>query len=180
MVHASSSVHLAAALERVTTDLVGGLLQEINARVSSLRELRLSLLALANAPKLDSLQEVRGLKMWNQRSDVFSSAGATSPCVLSDAILPLDGRTIRPEHFETIWHVFGLDGHPLPGPVHALALRTLANNRNAVAHGEEEPSVVAGRTSVDDTLRLLNRIEDVVTHLWDAGTDYLAAQNYRR
>ncbi len=178
--HAASYVYLAAALERVVTDLVAGLVTEINAAVHSVRDVRLSLVALVVAPQLDSLKEVRGLKMWNQRSAVFQAVDARGPCVLSDAVLPLDGRTIRADHFATIWSVFGFDGPSLPSPTHGLALRTLANNRNDVAHGEETPITVAGRASVQDTLLLLNRVEDVVLHLWDAATSYLHNSAYLR
>ncbi len=149
--HAASYVYLAAALERAVTDLVAGLVTEINGAVASVSDLRLSLIALVVAPQLDSLQEVRGLKMWNQRSAVFKAVDAGAPCVLSDAVLPLDGRTIRADHFATIWSVFGFDGPSLPSPLHGLALRTLANNRNDVAPGEETPMAVAGRASVQDT-----------------------------
>jgi len=61
--------------------------------------------------------------------------------------------------------VFGLGGDPFPGPNHRLALNSLANNRNAVAHGEEKPSTVAGRSSIRDTLMLLDRIEQIVIHM---------------
>jgi hypothetical protein len=99
---------------------------------------------------------------------------------MSIEYIPLDGRTIRLDHLETIWEVFGLPGNSIPSPLHALALRDLADARNKVAHGEERASTVAGGKSVTDTLRLYGKVEEVITHFWDAATDYLSKQGYKR
>ena len=179
-VHASSYVHPAAALEQLVGNMLTAVVNEINVCVGTLADLRLSLFAMAQAGPLDSLQDVRGLKMWGRRTEVFGKIASSDTCLLNPAQLPLDGRSIRPEHLDTIWQVLGLGGDPFPGPIHRLALNSLANNRNAVAHGEEKPSTVADRSSIPDTLMLLDRIEQVVIHMWEATTAYLSAATYRR
>ena len=78
-------------------------------------ELRASLFAMLQSASLDSLQQVRGLKMWAKRSELFLLIDDPSPCVFNLTILPLDGRTIRIGHLETVWKVFGFAGPVVPG-----------------------------------------------------------------
>ncbi|QKW01026.1 MAE_28990/MAE_18760 family HEPN-like nuclease [Streptomyces sp. NA02536] len=179
-IHAASYVYVAAAVEKCINAALTAVIDEVNAASIPHCDLRVSLFAMIESNRLESLQQVRGLKMWKRRQEVFSNLYDSSPCQMSIEYLPLDGRTIRLDHLETIWEVFGFPGSSIPSPLHALALRDLADARNKVAHGEEKASTVAGNKSVTDTLKLFGRVEEVITHFWDAATDYLANQSYRR
>jgi hypothetical protein len=179
-VRAAAYVWLAAALESAVKDLLAAVLDHINAANVAVQELRLSLFALVNASELDSLQQVRGLKMWQHRASLFGKTQDVSVCNLRLNALPLDGRTIRIEHLETIWHVFGFEGEPLPTPFHKLALRDLSDTRNELAHGEEDIEPVAGRKSTQDLLQLIERVEEIALHLWGAIYEYLKQDAYRR
>jgi RiboL-PSP-HEPN len=177
---AGSYVWLAAALEATMQGVLVGVLTEVNSATLSLQELRLSLFALAHAPQFDSLQELRGLRMWRSRAALFSEIQSNAACSLSLDKLPLDGRTIRSESLDAIWQVFGFSGDPTPGPLHRLALNDLAETRNEVAHGDEEASVIAGRKSMQDLLRFIDRIEEIALHIWTTTDNYLDRQDYRR
>jgi|ERR1022692_282375 hypothetical protein len=179
-VRAAAYVYVAAAVERVTADLLVATLAEISAATVELRKLRLSLVALIQAPLLDSLQDIRGMKMWLKRAEVFAATDNQATCVFDALCLPLDGRTLRPDHLEVIWTVFGFSTPPVPDPVSRLALNDLANTRNIVAHGEESPSRVAGQRSATDMLKLIERIENIVIHMWSTITEYLTKKEYLR
>jgi hypothetical protein len=179
-IRASAYVHLAAAVERLISEIFSGLVGEINALAGKLSDLRLSLFAIASGPNFDALADLRGLKNWHRRCQILSDIESRSILNLDESYLPLDGRTIRPEHLDAAWKVFGFDGPSLPSPLHALALRDLATSRNDVAHGNEPLSVVAGRKSLDDMLRLIERIEEIAIHLWTAAVQYLDATQYLR
>jgi hypothetical protein len=179
-VRASSYVYLAAALERVINEVLTATLIEVSSSTVELRKLRLSLFALIQAPHLDSLQDIRGLKMWLKRSEVFAGIDDQTLCVLDSSCLPLDGRTIRPEHLDVVWFVFGFSGSPIPDPVTRLALTELANARNSVAHGNETPARVGGQKSVTEMLRLIDRIESVVINMWTTTVNYIANKEYLR
>jgi hypothetical protein len=179
-IHAASYVYVAAAVEKCINSILSAMIDEINATSIHYCDLRVSLFAMVEANRLESLQQIRGLKMWKRRREIFSYLHESSPCQMSIEYIPLDGRTIRLDHLETIWEVFGLPGNSIPSPLHALALRDLADARNKVAHGEERASTVAGGKSVTDTLRLYGKVEEVITHFWDAATDYLSKQGYKR
>jgi len=179
-VRAAAYVYVGAAIERVTSDLLAAALAEISAATVEIRKVRLSLVALIQAPLLDSLQDIRGLKMWLKRVEILATTDDQSSCTFDALCLPLDGRTIRPQHLEVIWTVFGFSTPPVPNPVSRLALNDLADARNTVAHGEDSPSRIAGQRSVTDMLKLIDTIEDIVIHMWSTISDYLAQEEYLR
>lgn len=179
-IRANLYVQLAAAVEVHISSVVQVLTTEISAATVSAQNLRLSLFAMSKGGHFASLSDVRGLKNWGRRCDVLESLESQDPVELDGTHLPLDGRTIRPEHLEAIWRVFGLPGRPLPGPIHALALNDLADSRNDVAHGNETIARVAGRKSSPDMIRFINRIEEAALHLYDAAMEYLQRALYRR
>lgn len=179
-IQAASYVYVAAALEAYVADALAASVTEINAGAVKLKNLRLSLFAVAQGSSLCSLQDIRGLKMWARRADVFSDVDSQSPALLDTAHLPIDGGTVRPLHLDTIWHVFGLAGSSTPGPQHRLAITDVADNRNAVAHGQDDAAKVAGLKSIPDLLRLFERVEESVLHIHYGITDYLDSHAYLR
>ena len=179
-VRAAAYVYVAAAMERVTTDLLVAALAEISATTVEIRKVRLSLISLIQAPIFDSLKDVRGLKMWLKRVEMLDRTNEQSICMFDALFLPVDGKTLRPQHLEVIWTVFGFSTPPVPDPVSRLALIDLADTRNKVAHGEEDPSVVAGQRSATEMLKLIDRMEDIVIHMWSTMTEYLTRKEYLR
>jgi len=179
-VQAASYVWLAAALEAAVHEILVGIITEVNSSGIKFQDLRLSLFALVHAPRLDSLQQLRGLRMWQSRASLFSEIQSGIVCSLNLDELPLDGRTIRSAHLDVIWRVFGFPGDPTPGPLHRLALNDLAETRNDIAHGDEDASAISGRKSMVDLLKFVDRIEQIAIHIWIAGYEYLNAKAYVR
>lgn len=179
-IEAGTYIWVAAAVEAATRGLLAGILAHINNSQVSVGDLRLSLLALSNAPMHDSLQSVRGLKMWRSRAELHNYAGSSAVCTFDPARLPLDGRTVRPQHLETAWEVFGFGGTPTPSPLHRLALTDVADARNGLAHGEVDAQEVAGRKSRTDLLRVVGHIEGVIINVWVECAAYLDGRLYLR
>lgn len=179
-IRANVYVHLAAAVEVLTYSTAEALAAEVTASVQSSANLRLSLFAISSGHRFNALGDVKGLKNWAQRCDVLESINSSDPVRLDGTHLPLDGRTIRPEHLQSVWRVFGLPNSPLPGPIHALALRDLADARNDVAHGNEPLSAVAGRKSPGDMLKMVGRVEEIGLNVFSSATEYLARTMYLR
>lgn len=178
--HAASYVYGAAALEKFMTESLSATVDQINAAQVPHKYLRLSLFAISCSSHFEALTDLRGLKKWERRVVVLDYINDTSHCSLDVSNLPLDGRTIRKKHFDTIWQVFGFPNSSLPDQRCGLALSNLADSRNDVAHGDEDPYVVAGQRSVTDTLKILDRVEDVVLHLYEQANLYLSNQLYLR
>lgn len=162
---AAAYVWLAATLERVVRDALQATLREISSLAPPLRDLRLSLFSLVCESEFDSVSSRNRSTAWKSKISLFLRTADVGPATFSEDVLPLDGRTIRAEHFDTIWLVLGIPSASVPSPLHRIALRDLADGRNEVAHGHTDP-VAFGRTKVTaDMLRLTKRVDDVITHL---------------
>ena len=177
---ASTYIWLSSALEAFVNDFLAETLVGIADSGAAKAQLRPSLFAIVVGSELDGLQDVRRLKMWKRRASLFAHLTSPDPANLDPSHLPLDGRTLEPDHFDTIWQVFAFAGPSLPGPLQRLALVDLSEARNKLAHGEEDPVPFGRRKTVHELRRLAGFVEDVAEHLFLAGTTYVVARQYLR
>ncbi|NRD54803.1 MAE_28990/MAE_18760 family HEPN-like nuclease [Corallococcus exiguus] len=179
-IRAASYIWVAAALEAYVNGLLSALLGEIETHKVAYKDLGFRLFAMSAATGFESLKDLSGLKSWRKRSEMLSSIESADEVSFGPRLIPLDGRTIKRDHFETIWDVFGFSGAALPGHSHKLALEDLAGTRNRLAHGETDPIVVGKSKTTPDMLNLIQRIDEVAMHLWTAADNYLAGSLFRR
>jgi hypothetical protein len=178
---ASAYIWLAASIEKYIKSSLGCMLIELNTLQLTKGQIKHSLFALERSPIFASLTPNKSLKNWQKQTTIFNDVDSSIDIVTFNLqILPLDGRTIKAEHLETIWTVFGLSGSCVPHAVHRLALSDLAGGRNDLAHGSVDPTVF-GRNKVNtDLLKLIVRIEDVVLHTYEKFDEYLNSNMYLR
>jgi hypothetical protein len=172
-------VKAAAVLERTMRDVLEGLLLELGRSGVSPSKLRASLFGLVAERQLQSLRDVRAYeKVWRKRCELFTITASTSPAEFGVDAIPLDGRTLRPQHFEVVWEVFGFSGSCLPSAIHRLALTEVANFRNDLAHGNVDPDDVQRNKTFTDVCRMVTHVEDIAEHLLAASESYLADAGY--
>jgi len=101
------------------------------------------------------------LSTWKKGGDLLQSlvTDARAPIVFR---IPFDGRTVRPEHVETVWELFDLPTPPFPSPIHRTDLDTLANKRNEIAHGHLSPVTVGRLVTKADVLATVTRVSEIV------------------
>jgi hypothetical protein len=173
-------VWLAAALERCVKDMLQLLVAEINLTSTPAVALVPGLLGLAVANDLEALRMLRDYqKTWPRKCGMFSTVLSSNPVSLDTSVLPLDGRTLRPHHFDVIWSVFGFPGASMPSLLHRFALTDLAEGRNDIAHGDEDPAIFGRKKSMPDLKRLVDRVEDSVLHLALAADNYLQTAQFK-
>lgn len=182
---ASTYVWVASSLEEFVKRFVQGLITEINASGTPRNHLRESLLALDNARKfeaLHSLRHPRDIKKWLTQTQILQSVVSEEDAVLSsiEEHWPIDGSTLNKGHLEAIWEVFGLAPDVVPSPRLFGFLTNLAENRTRAAHGEESPVALGRQQSYEDVMKLVDRAEELVSHMLDRGTSYLLGKNYLR
>jgi RiboL-PSP-HEPN len=177
---AATYVTLAAAVEVFVREFVDDLISDLNALGLTCDRVRPSLLSLVHSPDFDALRALNGLKMWNRRVVVLEAVRTASALQFSTDIRPLDGRTIRPRHLETIWSVFGLPGAPLATPAHGLALTELAEARNNIAHGHVDPITFGRRKALSDVVSAIDRVDDIALHMALAADGYFSQAEYLR
>lgn len=177
---AAAYVWLAATLERIVRDSIQATFREISVLAPSYKDLRLSLFSLICEGEFESVSARARNNAWEMKINLFGRTVDPSPAALSEHILPLDGRTIRAEHFDTIWLVLGLPTPSIPTAFHRMALRDLADGRNEVAHGNTDPVAFGRSKATRDLLGLTTRVEDVIAHLIASLDDYVGRRLYVR
>jgi len=182
---ASVYVWVAAALEKFVKRFLESLIGEINASGIHRNELRRSVLALDNAQSfqaLHSLQHPRDLKKWTHQIEILDSVNSEERTTLSlqEDHWPTDGSTIHRGHLEAIWQVFGLEPDVVPSNRLFGFLANLAENRTRAAHGEESAVRLGRQQSFQDVMDLIDRGEELISHILDRGTSYLVNKRYRR
>jgi hypothetical protein len=176
----ASYVWLCAILEQYVKTSLRILIDEINSSRTTYGDLKPCLLSIACNPEFTSLQDVRGMKMWNKRVDLLALLNANTPITLSGEEIPLDGKTIQPTHIESVWRIFEFTNSSLPSPRHKLALIDLAEGRNELAHGEILPISFGRGKNLRDCLRILECVEDIVLHINLTFEQYLNIQGYKK
>lgn len=179
-VRASAYVWLAALLERVVRDALQTTLREVTVQQVPLKDLRLSLFSLLCEGEFMSISDRSRSNSWEHKISMFNRTADAGMALLASDILPLDGRTIRAEHFDTIWLVLGLASPSVPSPLHRIALKDLADGRNEIAHGHVDPVVFGRSKATSDVLRIAGRIDEVIFHLLASLDAYVVNKWYRR
>lgn len=179
-VRASAYVWLAALLERIVRGALQTTLREISLLAVPFRDLRFSLFALMCDSEFASISDRSRSTSWEQKIAVFLRTAEPGPAQLPEDVLPLDGRTIRGEHFDTIWLVLGLSTPAVPSPLHRIALKALADGRNEVAHGHIDPVTFGRSKATSDMLAIARRVDEVILHLLVALDDYVDKKHYSR
>lgn len=180
MVRGSSYVWLAALLERIVRDALQATLREISLLSVPFKDLRFSLFSLLCDAEFASIADRSRSGSWEQKIAIFLRTAQADPALLAENILPLDGRTIRGEHFDTIWLVLGLNTPSLPSPLHRIALRDLADGRNEVAHGHIDPVTFGRSKATKDMLRIASRVDEIIMHLLGSLDSYIDKKQYTR
>lgn len=79
-----------------------------------------------------------------------------------------DGRTVNAHHFEAVWEGLCLSAASESiwvTPAHRIAVVTIANKRNAIAHFETDPREEAFRSSYRELSQLVGRVSETVERL---------------
>jgi hypothetical protein len=180
---AAAYVFTSAALERCLKDSLNAILGEINAQGVALKDLRPSLLALIASGDVDFIRtsgKTKALARFLRVAAMFDQVVDSRVCAFVAGLHPVDGRTLRAPHFETVWAVFGFSGPPLPNAKHALALADLATGRNEVAHGSIDPVSFGRAKATSDVTNLISQIEDIMQHLIGTADHYVTRSGYKR
>lgn len=180
LVRSSVYIWLSAALEIYVQEINTALLMEIEKRRIKIRNSNPVLLAISEYASFDALKDLRGLKMWAKRSEITVRGQSSDLLVFQEKITPVDGKTLRFEHMETIWRIFGFDGDCIPSHLHRMAMEDVAEKRNDLAHGRENPVSAGISMNTVDLNNLVKRYEEIGGHLLGACSTFLENKRHLR
>ena len=178
-------VGVCAELEGLVRIMLKKVLKDLNGLSLSYKSIVPSLRQLAAHAMFESLRSIQDhAKLWDKRryaTTLETSVDALDfPIATKTAQPPLDGKTLKPEHFSRIWEVFSLPGDTFPFVSWAMSLQKLAGLRNDVAHGNlkfHEIFQQAG-TSKEEIERYLDDIGEFSVYLASTWQDYLENRRY--
>jgi hypothetical protein len=174
-----------AELESFTKYLIQETHIAINASNVKVGDLRPSLRQLAAHTTFESLRELNDHgRLWERRKYATTLDACVEPVEFPvnrrQAQPPLDGKTLKPEHFNRLWEIYGLPGLSFPVASWSASLQKMAMLRNDVAHGNIPYSEIfqqAG-TAVPDVERYVDDVVEFLIHLVDSWCQYLSGTGY--
>jgi hypothetical protein len=181
---AAAIIHTVAELESLTRFVIQETHRGINGKYS-VKVLKPCIRQLAAHTTFESLRDLGDpAKVWARRAEAttleYSSQLLALPIMTKTAQPPLDGRTLRPEHFSRIWAIYGLPGAPFPYISWEASMLKLAGARNDLAHGNvpfDEVFQAAGM-GITHIESYVNDIAAFSIHLTTAWVDYLDNERF--
>lgn len=173
-------VHISSTLESFHNELIQLLIASIANSGIVLKDVRRSLLGLLLHPGITGSAAGNSLKVHRKRASLFLDAESARKCTFTDGARPTDDRTIKSEHYETLWEIFGLPGSPMPSVTHSAVLNEIAEYRNKLVHGRMPYLVFPKQKNLTDVLKAIDRIDEILAYVCTAADSYISATGYRR
>ncbi|MFE3073535.1 HEPN domain-containing protein [Streptomyces sp. NPDC059247] len=174
-----------AELESFTKYLIQETHADLNTHTIKVGDLRSSLRQLAAHTTFESLRELNDhSRLWERRKYATTLDSCTEPAEFPinrrQAQPPLDGRTLKPEHFNRLWEIYGLSGLSFPFASWSASLQKMAMLRNDIAHGNIPYIEIFQQAGVrvSDVERYVDDIAEFLIHLVDSWCNYLSTQAY--
>lgn len=182
----SAVVGCCAELEALTRLVLQRSHEEINGLQLEYRQTVACLRQLTAHSAFESLRSLQDhAKLWERRAFTttldLSTERVKLPIMQRSPQPPLDGRTLRPEHFYRMWGIYGLGDVPFPQVGWAASLQKLALMRNDVAHGNIPLAEVfkqAG-TSGESIERYIDDVGYFAMHFTAQWIAFMQAERYR-
>ncbi|MEU6155235.1 HEPN domain-containing protein [Actinosynnema sp. NPDC047251] len=178
-------VGICAELEALTRTILQRSHEEINESSIPYSQMSASLRQLAAHETFESLRSLRDhSRLWDRRAHAttleFCNDFVKLPIERRHAQPPLDGRTLKPEHFYRIWAIYNLPGEAFPVVGWAASLQKVALLRNDIAHGNVAFADVfkqAG-TSMREIEAYLDDLSHFSIHVAIQWQEYLSVGGY--
>lgn len=176
-----------AELEALTKTVIQCMHRELNDATICGGELAPCLRQIAAHNAFESLRSLQdSAKVWERRAYVTTLDTSAEylglPIATQGPQPPLDGRTLRPEHFFRMWDIYGLPGEAFPSVAWASSLQKLALVRNDIAHGNLPFAAIfqqAGRT-VTEIESYVDDLSSFSIHFVSASAEYLEKKLYMK
>lgn len=161
----SAYVLTAAATEEYIREMISGLCKEIKKANPNFSELRPSLVTIFAGSQINSLRDLKDYeKIWGKRREISNLFSSNETINEKNIDVPLDGKTIRPVHLETIWEIFGFSGQAFTSLIYRASLTDIADGRNDVAHGHVSIKKFAHLKGALDTDKKIQRLKELALH----------------
>lgn len=170
-------VLLYGALEYTITAAVQRCISILNGRQYDIHALKPTLYSLIFHKECNAIMDAKD-KKWTKRYELFSQFGGTKIANIEDYLFPTSNGNIKYNQLESIWNTFGINDPVVTDQKIKGRLETLADNRNAIAHGRELASVIGGRYTVGEAAKVYDDISAYCSYIIAVFEDYIANEVY--
>ena len=165
-------VILYGVLEYTITASVQKCLSIINQKKYDIIHLKPTLYSMVFNDECNAMMEARD-KKWMKRYDLFSQINCSQVCHIEDNLFPAGSGNIKYQQIESIWKIFGISAPAVNEDKMKGRLSTLADNRNAIAHGRELASVIGGRYTISEIENIYNDISTYCSYITSVFEEYI-------
>jgi hypothetical protein len=170
-------VHIYGVFEYTVTTAVEKTISIINSENIPVNDLKPLILSLVLNPECDSISSVNS-KKWEKRWNLFSKIRDNTISQITTEILPTNGKNIRYNQLESIWTTFCINQPILNIPSIGGRISDIVNNRNAIAHGNFNPSEIGSRVTISELYTRHNEMSNYCSYIIQVFEDYTTNKDY--
>lgn len=170
-------VHIYGVFEYTVTTAVEKAITYINAENVAINDLKPLILSMVLNPECDSITSTNS-RNWKRRWSLFEKIRDNGISEIATEILPTDGKNIRYVQLESIWTTFCIDEPILNSLSIGGRIKDIVDNRNAIAHGNFNPSEIGSRVSISELYSRHNEMSNYCSYLIQVFEDYITNKNY--
>lgn len=170
-------VHIYGVFEYTVTTAVEKAIFYINADNAAINDLKPLILSMVLNPECDSITSTNS-RNWKKRWALFEKIRDNIICEIATEILPTDGKNIRYSQLESIWTTFCIDEPILNSLSIGGRIKDIVDNRNAIAHGNLNPSEIGSRVSIAELYSRHNEMSNYCSYLIQVFEDYITNKKY--
>lgn len=170
-------VHIYGVFEYTVTNAVQKAISIINSENIPVNDLKPLILSMVLNPECDSISSVNS-KKWEKRWSLFSKIRDNTISQITTEILPTNGKNIRYNQLESIWKTFCINEPILNIPSIGGRISDIVNNRNAIAHGNFNPSEIGSRVTISELYTRHNEMSNYCSYIIQVFEDYTTNKDY--
>ena len=171
-------VQLYGVIEFTIVELLKTSLNFINSLSLNIADVKHSILSLILDPELESLKLVSS-KKWEKRFDLTEKLRSNAICLISNSIMPTDGRNFGVNQFRSIWNVFSISDPIFHDVAFQGRLSEIIGHRNKIAHGEYTASSIGSAQTVGDLYSRQTEVSRFCSYLISVFENYLTSAAFK-
>ena len=171
-------VCLYGAIEYTVVTLISRVIDKINeAQHIQVIQLKSSLLSLLLHNECNALFQASD-KKWKKRLHLFNRINDEEKSTIENTILPAQSGNLKYQQIEQICEVLGVEFPIINDPSLNYRLSTIADNRNAIAHGRKTVCEVGGQYTKNHLVEYYNAIQEYCLYLNQQLYQYIENRHY--
>lgn len=171
-------VYVYGIYEETVRQVVTATIDELNQANIKIDECIYELYSLIFCEEYDGMYSVGNEHKWEKRWNVSIKLKNNENVMISNDVMPTDGKNIRFRQLESIAKSFGVKAPVLPRNEIGGYIQEMVDNRNYIAHGNKVPREVGRSFTVLDLLNRCDYISEICNYIIIVYETYICEKQY--